>query len=101
MMLDDELIERLEHFAGLSHGNPICKSAADRIKDLKQDNRRMVETLKMINNNLPRYNWKVTTSLPDRLRAMASMMNAGAAWGFCGESLFLERAADLLEGKDV
>jgi hypothetical protein len=29
------------------------------------------------------------------------MMNAGAAWGFCGESLFLEQAADLLEGKDV
>ena len=100
-MMDNELIERLEHFSSLSHGNPICQKAADRIKDLKEDNRRMVETLKMINNNLPRYNWKVTTSLPDRLRAMANMMNAGAAWGFCGESLFLERAADLLEGKDV
>jgi len=55
----------------------------------------------MINNNLPRYNWKETTSLPERLRAIAWMMNAGAAWGFVGESLFLEQAADLLEEKDV
>lgn len=100
-MNDTELITSLEHFAGLSYGNPICTKAADRIKDLKEDNARMAHTLKMINNNLPRYNWKETTSLPDRLRAMAWMMNAGAAWGFVGESLFLERAADLLEGKDV
>lgn len=100
-MNDTELITSLEHFSGLSYGNPICKNAANRIKDLKEDNARMARTLKMINNNLPRYNWKETTSLPERLRAMAWMMNAGAAWGFVGESLFLERAADLLEGKNV
>ena len=99
-MSDSELITRLEHFSGLSYGNPICKNAADRIKDLKQDNARMMRTLKMINNHLPRYDWKETVSLPDRLRVMAYLMNAGAAWGFCGESLFLETAADLLEGKD-
>jgi hypothetical protein len=55
----------------------------------------------MINNNLPRYNWKKTTSLVDRLRAMAWLMHAGGAWGFCGEAMFLERAANLLEKKDV
>lgn len=96
-MTDSELIDRLEHFSGLSYGNPICKHAVDRIKDLKEDNARMAHTLRIINNNLPRYNWKETTSLPERLRIMAWWMNAGAAWGFVGESLFLERAADLLE----
>lgn len=100
-MNNDELIGRLEHFAGLSYGNPVCKEAADRIKHLKEDNKRMADTLRMINNSLPRYNWKKTTSLPERLRAMAWLMHAGGAWGFCGEALFLERAADLLEKKDV
>jgi len=100
-MNDSELITRLEHFSNLSYGNPLCKNAVERIQDLKADNARMTQTLRMINNNLPRYNWKETVSLPDRLRAMASMMNAGAAWGFVGESLFLEQAADLLEEKDV
>jgi len=72
-----------------------------KIEYLIEDNRILSQKLKMINEKLPRYNWKETVSLPDRLRAMASMMNAGAAWGFCGESLFLEQAADLLEEKDV
>jgi hypothetical protein len=101
MMTDSELITRLEHFSGLSYGNPLCKDASERIQDLKVDNARMAHTLRMISNNLPRYNWKETTSLPDRLRAIAWMMNAGAAWGFVGESLFLEQAADLLENKNV
>ena len=70
------------------------------IEYLKADNARMAAELRMIKEKLPRYNWKETTSLPDRLRTMAWLMNAGAAWGFCGESLFLERAADLLEGKE-
>src|SRR4051812_49926218 len=35
-------------------------------------------------------------SLPDRLRAMASLMHAGSAWGFCGEATWLEEAADKL-----
>lgn len=74
---------------------------AEIIADLKADNARMAYELRMIREKLPRYNWKETTSLPDRLRAMAWMMNAGAAWGFCGESLFLEQAANLLENKDV
>lgn len=100
-MDNNELIERLEHFAGLSNGNPICKTAATRIRNLQEDNRRMVDTLKMINNNLPRYKWKETDTLPERLRIMAWMMHAGAAWGFCGEALFLEEAAKLLENKDV
>lgn len=74
---------------------------AEIIADLKADNARMAYELRMIREKLPRYNWKETTSLPDRLRAIAWMMNAGAAWGFCGESLFLEQAANLLENKDV
>jgi hypothetical protein len=36
-------------------------------------------------------------SLPDRLRAMASLMHAGSAWGFSGEASWLEEAADKLE----
>jgi hypothetical protein len=79
----------------------VIKDLQQKIEYLKDDNRRLSETLKMINEKLPRYNWKETVSLPDRLRAMAHMMNMGAAWGFCGESLFLEQAADLLEEKDV
>lgn len=74
---------------------------AEIIADLKADNARMAYELRMIKEKLPRYNWKETTSLPDRLRAIAWMMNAGAAWGFCGESLFLEQAANLLENNDV
>lgn len=77
------------------------KYLEQKIEYLKEDNARMAHTLRMISNNLPRYNWKETASLPARLRAIAWMMNAGAAWGFVGESLFLEQAADLLEGKDV
>ena len=100
-MKTDELVERLEHFAGLSNGNPICKDAATKIRNLEEDNKRMVATLKMINNGLPRYNWKEVTSLTERLRMMAWMMHAGAAWGFCGEALFLEEAARLLENKDA
>jgi len=33
-MTDDELIERLEHFSGLSYGNPICGLAAQRLRQL-------------------------------------------------------------------
>ena len=73
---------------------------AEIIADLRADNARLTAELLMIKEKLPRYDWKETTSLSERLRIMAWMMNAGAAWGFCGESLFLERAADLLEGKE-
>jgi len=96
-MTNDELIERLRHFSGLSYGNPICKEAADRIKDLIDDRNLYQAELKMIKEQMPRYDWKRITTLPDRLRAIASMMHAGAAWGFCGEAMFLEEAADLLE----
>ena len=100
-MMDDELIKSLEQFSNLSYSNPICKTAANRIKDLKTDVSRYQAQLKQIKEHLPTYNWKETTSLPERLRAIAWMMHAGAAWGFCGEAMFLEQAADLLEGKDV
>jgi len=96
-MTNDELISRLEHFSGLSYGNPICKEAADRIKDLIQDRNFYQAKLQMINEQLPRYDWRKVTALPDRLRAIASLMHMGAAWGFCGEASFLEEAADLIE----
>lgn len=70
---------------------------AEIIADLRADNARMAYELRMIKEKLPRYNWKETTSLPERLRAIASMMHAGAAWGFCGEAMFLDEAADILE----
>ena len=47
-MTNDELIERLRHFSGLSYGNPICKEAADRIKDLIDDRNLYQAELKMI-----------------------------------------------------
>ena len=74
---------------------------AEIIADLKADNARMAHTLRILNNNLPRYNWKQTSSLVDRLRAIAWMMHSGAAWGFCGEAMFLEQAADLLENNNI
>ena len=74
---------------------------AEIIADLRADNARMAAELRMIREKLPRYDWKETTSLPDRLRAIASMMHAGAAWGFCGEAMFLEQAADMLENKNA
>lgn len=70
---------------------------AEIIADLRADNARMAYELRMIKEKLPRYNWKETASLPERLRAIASMMHAGAAWGFCGEAMFLDEAADILE----